>query len=383
MARTTVPRQPRNRNGSVGPETHQDQAEPFVAQTQPARGDPSDGDIVSLDELIVAYQCDGRPDYQAARRAYIRSNGSIMESYYAKNTRAGALLVRPPGLLDRIRTVRKIKARYDGAEAAAVQPAFEEALWRARALERESALVLSGQPRQVLIEMVYSIYIYLLSVLDVLKPSSTPFDDEMRDRLQAAINAANAELARLEKFKELSSRRVSLRWYLIGLPAGLGMAVIGGWQIVSAADSLASLDVPVTLVLLCLGAGSMGAVVSVMIRITRGQRLVVDSEQGMPVTVLAGAFRPLIGAIFGVVLYVMIRGTLIPVSVPDKPTLESFFFVGVAFLAGFSERWAQDTIVQSAPTLAVSPQDALTKKESPSLETRPETPAINPGEQSV
>jgi hypothetical protein len=44
-------------------------------------------------------------------------------------------------------------------------------------------------------------------------------------------------------------------------------------------------------------------------------------------------------------------GGLIPLDVTDERLL---FFAGLAFLAGFSERWAQDTILRSAP-IAPSP----------------------------
>ncbi len=50
-------------------------------------------------------------------------------------------------------------------------------------------------------------------------------------------------------------------------------------------------------------------------------------------------------------LYVLVQAGLLPLQAPTANGTErtSFFFIGLAFLAGFSERWAQDTIVNSAP----------------------------------
>lgn len=99
----------------------------------------------------------------------------------------------------------------------------------------------------------------------------------------------------------------------------------------------------------CMGSGALGAIVSVMERITRGKRLDVDVDQTKVVKVLAGGFRPLIGAAFGAALFVLIRGHLLPLTLPPDDRTALFYFGGLAFIAGFSERWAQDTIVRSAP----------------------------------
>ena len=91
-----------------------------------------------------------------------------------------------------------------------------------------------------------------------------------------------------------------------------------------------------------------------MARITRRSRLNIDSAQGHGVTGLAGAIRPVIGAIFGLALFVFVTGGLVPIDIPEDQLTANLFFASVAFLAGFSERWAQDTIVHSAPSVTLS-----------------------------
>jgi hypothetical protein len=108
-------------------------------------------------------------------------------------------------------------------------------------------------------------------------------------------------------------------------------------------------DLPIThQIALCLAFGAVGAAISVMIRITRRQGLDVDIEQGWFVTTLAGVFRSIIGAVLGAALFILIGGGLIPLPNPMGSSIV-FFYTGLAFLAGFSERWTQDTIVHSAP----------------------------------
>ncbi|HEV2810203.1 MAG TPA: hypothetical protein VGV93_07390 [Acidimicrobiales bacterium] len=57
---------------------------------------------------------------------------------------------------------------------------------------------------------------------------------------------------------------------------------------------------------------------------------------------LLGAFRPLIGAVFGAATFLVVAGGLldvVPDSVEASPTTELLFFAALGFLAGFNERF--------------------------------------------
>ena len=58
------------------------------------------------------------------------------------------------------------------------------------------------------------------------------------------------------------------------------------------------------------------------------------------------AAEPVVGAIFGVALFVLIASTLLPVE-PPSGSDDTYVYVAVAFLAGFSERFAQDMFVRT------------------------------------
>jgi uncharacterized membrane protein YeaQ/YmgE (transglycosylase-associated protein family) len=90
-------------------------------------------------------------------------------------------------------------------------------------------------------------------------------------------------------------------------------------------------------------AGGIGAVVSVMSRMTFG-KLVLKYEAGSRFLRTLGVFRPLIGAVSGTVLYILVESSLLPIAGPTDASKQLYFFVGIAFLAGFSERWAQDML---------------------------------------
>jgi hypothetical protein len=78
--------------------------------------------------------------------------------------------------------------------------------------------------------------------------------------------------------------------------------------------------------------------------------------------VALGLMRPFIGALFAVALYFFIQGDLVSVfQLPDGEQAQRYFFAGLGFLAGFSERFAQDMVAQG--TKAAGPAQA------PSLST--------------
>ncbi len=79
----------------------------------------------------------------------------------------------------------------------------------------------------------------------------------------------------------------------------------------------AALDSPTT----SLVAGGVGALLSVLYGMTSGNlrlhTLFANAESGLGPLVAAGALRPLLGAISGLVVYVLLKAGLIPLEIPD------------------------------------------------------------------
>lgn len=100
----------------------------------------------------------------------------------------------------------------------------------------------------------------------------------------------------------------------------------------------------------CMAAGAVGAIVSVLIRMG-GHRggFNIDHELGSSGVRRLGAFRPIVGAISGVVIFLLVTTTLLPIR---HSALTFHFFVIVAFLAGFSERWTKVVLDGAMRTIA-------------------------------
>jgi hypothetical protein len=98
-------------------------------------------------------------------------------------------------------------------------------------------------------------------------------------------------------------------------------------------------------------AGGFGALVSVMTRM-KGKSLLLDIDTSKRMLTLFGATRILVGAVIGTAICVLVKGGLLPIQVSKSPEFEIFSYMGIAFLAGFGERWAQDMLNVAKNTIS-------------------------------
>ena len=78
------------------------------------------------------------------------------------------------------------------------------------------------------------------------------------------------------------------------------------------------------------GAGAVGAVVSVMTRMRQDDGIKIDYEVGRGLVVMLGAFRPVLGAIFGTATFFALQSGVF------QPTPDAFAFVPPAGTAKLS-----------------------------------------------
>ena len=83
---------------------------------------------------------------------------------------------------------------------------------------------------------------------------------------------------------------------------------------------------------------------SVIQRINSG-RFDLEYDVGPSYVRFLGALRPMIGAVFGLALYFAVTSRILKLfELPQDRTDKLYALLVIAFLAGFSERWAQDTL---------------------------------------
>jgi hypothetical protein len=332
----------------------------------------------SLSRLIHAYRrSKSEPEnekcqneYRAILEEFRKLNGEIKESYFASESDSAAVIVDRPRTLRnsrRKRSGRRLLVTYERTSSVFSSPEFEQTLWRAvwtaRRMERGSDLVLPSILLKVNVELLHQIVSFLLGTLDSLDLRSELGTEDKKLILDRATEFAQNELDKLDATSKRAAIDTSIRNYLLGLPVGL-LFLLSLGLLLAWAPGFTVVNQQVTADILNFGivaiaAGALGSTTSVMIRVTRGQRLVVDIDEGTLFSYLGGFFRPLVGALFGFALYVLTRGGLFPIDIPETTNNDwpYQFFAGLAFIAGFSERWAQDTILRSAP---IAPSQATT-----------------------
>lgn len=126
--------------------------------------------------------------------------------------------------------------------------------------------------------------------------------------------------------------------------------------------------------LLVATAGTVGAVVSVLWRMTSGSFRMnlptLDHDMKTTDLRLIAALRPVIGLVFALGAIVLVMGELIPLDQQDG-TSQTALFAGIGFLAGFSERLAQDMFVRSGQGLAGGAGDSPSAGPSAGLSPGP------------
>jgi hypothetical protein len=294
----------------------------------------------SLHDLIQAYRKNGRPRFAELRALYEAGQGKIVEEYCALHFEAALLLVaedQPGTDGDAKRVVYKLRLFYDPVEGTSdVDDVFRSV----RRVERKYSVLLGGQSQEILVRGLYTAAVALLGLLDAMVDSG-----QKSARVAAAVLSARKEIRQIEQ----NAREAALDRALVRYLGGLAVGVFA-----AAAVAIAVYFLPLPgefrwQLLICVVCGAIGAVLSVMTRTANRERVRVSLDQGRLVIIFSGCFRLIIGAVFGAAMLVLVRAGLLPLAVPDSPEQVTLFFAGLAFLAGFSERRAQDTIVRTLP----------------------------------
>jgi hypothetical protein len=252
---------------------------------------------------------------------------------------------------ERARQARERRARHRREMAAASSSAIhleplrgqpadwkaKELLFRCMDLHYRALQYLTPKPRKICIRMIFGIIVALLGVLDV--PPGQGRQRTFSSNL-TAVESLQAELEQARRYYDRSAQRQAQFEYFVGMVAGLILLVVG-LIVIGLIARAPLLNEPLLATPL---AGGAGAVVSVMMRMTRDQ-LTLNYESGLPTIRLLGVIRPLLGALFGGAIYLLLAGELISITgAPKDQTKLLYFYTGIAFLAGFSERWAQDVV---------------------------------------
>jgi hypothetical protein len=229
---------------------------------------------------------------------------------------------------------------------------FLDLLIRMTGVHIKARHVLQKEDYRTIMETVFVVISYCMSSLD------NPQSDRGRPRAtrerSTALEYLQRECTRAEENLDNSIQRRAERTYfngMLGAVLALGFARV---VLANLLDRSGNFDNYKYLLVAAL-AGSIGATISVMWRITFGRfspsNAIIAFQQGKKASItlaILGAVRPFIGMVFGIIVYALNRAGLLPLA-PDPGADVLYFYAAIVFFAGFSERWAQSTLKNAMP----------------------------------
>jgi hypothetical protein len=266
--------------------------------------------------------------------AFEAAHGPIIHSFYCKNVIAAAALTGtqelclvPPPLSPEILPIAELLFECDRLSTEA---------------DRVLAPAERSQDLQATKRLTYGVVSKLLSLLD--DPTGPPPRSVIDLHRREARHASDYYRRAADRYAKFDYFRGMMM--MTGAVASVLVAA-GAWAVTRFTPDF---DAGGYTFLGCLIAGGIGAVVSVMSRMTL-RTLSLDYEAGGSVLAMLGAFRPVIGMVMGGAMWVMTASGVLAI-LPSDPSKLTFFRILTAFLAGFSERWAQDMLGSTTRQIA-------------------------------
>jgi hypothetical protein len=317
-------------------------------QLQELRGTEAAGDLdVPLEQA-----------YRRKLAAFEARNGRIADAYWCRSeASAVAVTCRDPEPFARHVMRRTTTMRFHAATdwKTARSPGIAMLLQECQTLAIRAGEVLSGTSQWIAIRWIMSVASFLLARCDVEPPRL-----ENRRRALATTQArahVAPELRTIESYYLKAAEKRARMVYVWGMVQGIITItlLIGGVSLYLAAESRPSLhDANAQQLAATLAAGAVGALISVLLRMDerRTSTFKIDAEIGGRAVRRLGLFRTTVGAILATAIFCMLKAGLVQqISIPTGPSAIYFFMV-VAFLAGFSERWAQIVLGSAETVLA-------------------------------
>jgi hypothetical protein len=291
--------------------------------------------------------------YDSILSAFEARHGQIIRAYWCSHVESAVALTARKRLGGVISPDYGFHRESDWATKNVPEVAAE--LHRCDELAVRADAVLTGVRQRICLELIVSCAAHLLSLVDERAGS--------RDKVRtaSALRQEQNEFAKVRAYYHEAANGQAQLVYFGGI--AMVMAAIAAlaalWLSISWATPVAAL-----------AAGAVGAVVSVIQRINTGT-FELDYDVGAPYAVFLGGLRPLIGGAFGMAITFAFDGGLLHLPVAQGASTHDrrLALIVLAFLAGFSERWAQDTLTSVLPgsrsKSASASADTAAKNEPP------------------
>lgn len=274
--------------------------------------------------------------YQEALERFEDEHGQLISAYWCADVESAVALSAGKPNTGWMRRLLSVSPKFHRVSdwATKDEPDIARALHQCDELAVRASEVLRGRSRRICIQLVMTCACHLLSLIDARSENSPQAN-------KAAVAIELRELADVRRgYREAANGDAQLV-YFAGMAVGIAALAV---LYVVGSNVLEQPGVRESIIVGCLVSGAVGAVVSVIARVNSGS-FALDSDVARGYTLFLGSLRPWIGSIFGLLIYFAVTSNFVQVfDVPTGDTASFYFFCVLAFAAGFSERWAQDTL---------------------------------------
>jgi hypothetical protein len=278
--------------------------------------------------------------YQDALARFERRHGEIVSAYWCSHVESAVALTLKKRALPWTTASSAFHRESDWATQNS--PDIARELHRCDELAVRARTVLTGVRRLICMQLVMASAAHLLSLVDARAAHADAA------KAEEALQHEREALGEAESYYRESANGQAQIVYFLGMATvALAISAVAAvWLSIAWAGPVAALV-----------AGALGGVVSVIQRINAG-KFTLDYDCGRPYAFFLGGLRPLIGGAFAMAISFAFTGGLLhlPVAAAESTNDRRLALLVVSFLAGFSERWAQDTLAAAVPEAAAKPE---------------------------
>jgi hypothetical protein len=259
--------------------------------------------------------------------------GEIVSAYWCSHVESAVALTQKKRVFRWAHPTSRFHRETDWATQHS--PDIARELHRCDELAVRVMTVLTGVRQLIGMQLVMASASHLLSLVD----ARATHDDAAKNA--AALEQERDALTRAESYYCQAANGQAQVAYFVGMTAVAAvLAILASiWLAISWAAPVAALM-----------AGALGAVVSVIQRINAGT-FTLEYDVGRSYAIFLGGLRPLIGGAFALVISFAVTGGLLhlPIAATESDGHRRLALLVLSFVAGFSERWAQDTLAAALP----------------------------------
>jgi hypothetical protein len=307
------------------------------------------------------YEGPAEQRYRRYRSWFEEEHGKIVDSYWCVNDASGVALTvkRRPLMFPDV-----VRLHWATDWTTKDKPKLMNILYRAEGIAVRVHEVLRDTSQRLAMQSLFTVFSHVLGFSETERAHN--------DRAIAELDReTRAELKGIESYYQRAAVRSGQIVYVGGMLLGalpLLLLVVLAF-VLKLADSN---DAAVRTGLFCFAAGGLGALISVMSRMT-SNRIRVDWEFGKDTLRTLGALRPFVGGVFGLMTFFALKSGVVALDIVNS-SKSAYFYILFAFAAGFSERLAQDMLIGPTVGAAAAKGKRAAAQEPEAEETPPPAP---------